>query len=216
MGLMSWLGLGGPKRPPIPVAVVAGISGSGRKSLINKVIEALGPGVKVCVVLYDAHAAENAIAKADNVCVNAYASSGGAQCPCHGSPATPIRDSVRKAAQTSAPDYILVQVGRGKMAREVIRDLLNLGALVKFASMTAVINAQSGMNDLRDSEDELTSFVRAAGQTLVTQPAEGQEWALEAVRKKVAEISPKTVFLSDEAKAAANIKGQLEAAKTAA
>jgi len=213
MGLMSWLGLGGPKRPPIPVAVVAGIAGSGRKSLINKVIDALGPGAKVCVVLYDTHAAEHSIAKGENVCVNAYATSGGAQCACHGSPATPIRESVRKAAQTSSPDFIVVQVGRGKMAREVIRDLLNLGGLVKFASMTATVNAQSGLNDLRDSEDELTSFVRAAGQTLVTQPAEGQEWALEAVRKKVAEISPKALVLTDEAKAASNIKGQLEAAK---
>jgi G3E family GTPase len=102
-----------------------------------------------------------------------------------------------------------VQVGRERGAVEVLADLRRLEGRVKLAGMTAVLNAESALNDLRDAEDDPASYVRAAGQALITHLDTAPSWSAEALRRRVAELQPKAVVVEDQALAAENIRGQI-------
>ena len=215
MGLLDRLGFGKPSGPPIPTVVVAGLSGSGRKDLINQVIEGLGSGTKVCVVLYDTtHAACHAVEETDHVAIHAYLQSGGG-CACHGGGATPVRASVRKAARETTPNAIILQVGRGKKARETLADLVRLGKEVKFVGMTACLRSDSGLNDLRDPEDDLVTYVKAAGQILLAHAGGSQAWAVEALTKRIAELNRQAVVTEDRDQVVRSICAQIRAGESA-
>ena len=94
--------------------------------------------------------------------------------------------------------------------------MIRLGGHVHLASSTAVVNAESALNDLRDPQDDLASYVRAFGQTLITHVDKAQDWALEALRQRVRELNPKAHMVEDEATAAENVLGQVDAARKAA
>lgn len=212
MGLLQWLGLEKPKRPPIPTLIVAGLSGSGRKALMRRLLDALGSETKVGVILYDAHVAAHAFDVGDNATVHAYAQTAGG-CSCHGSASTHIRQSAKKMAADVAPDAILLQVGRGHNAQEVLQDLLRLRRFVSIAGMTVCLRADSSLNELRDAQDDLATYVRAAGQVLFTRCENAEDWMREKLRNRVAEFNRKAFATEDEAQAAENMKGLIEQAK---
>ena len=211
MGLLEWLGLGKPDYPPIPTLIVTGITGSGRKALIKRLVDALGPDVKIGVVMYDTHASE-AIQEKENVTVRAYVHAAGA-CACHGSAMTPVRQSVRKAADELKPDALILQVGRGHNAQEVLQDLLKIQPRVKIAGMTVCLRADSAIGDLRDAQDDLATYVRAAGQVVIEPSESGQDWMAEQVRQRIAAFNPKALVTEDREQAVEVMKRQIEETK---
>jgi len=215
MGLLKMLGIGKKSGPAVPLIILAGASRSGRKDLINRITEGFGPETRVSVVLYDLHDAEQAIRQTPNIGLHVYTHEA-IKCPCHGDGSDPIRKSVKAAVRADEPDVAILQVGRGKDSQEVLRDVVRLEGQVSLAGLTAVLNAESALNDLRDADDEVGSYVRAAGQVYISHVAEAQERTLEALRKRVSEINSKAVIIEDPEKAVQNIRKQVYAAASAA
>ena len=216
MGLLKWLGLGGASGPPVPTVVVAGLSGSGRKSLLRAVKSGLAPEKEMVVCLFDVLPDAVAQLEAAHIHVCPFVSCCGAvKCSCCGSSNVPVRRAVRQILKGHAPDVLAVHVARGKSAHEVLGDLVRVGKRVQLVGMTATLRADSALQDLRDPEDDVVSFVRAAGQVLLTRVENAGEDILTAVRQRVRALSPEAVLVEDEATAARNILKQLAAAGVA-
>ena len=216
MGLLDWLGLGGASGPPVPTLVVAGLSGSGRKSLLRAVREGLPPATEMLVCLFDVLPDAVAQLESAHIHVCPFIRCGGSvQCSCCGSDDVPVRRAVRQVLKGHEADVLAVHVGRGKSAGEVTGDLVRVEKYARLVGMTATLRADSALQDLRDPEDDINSFVRAAGQVLLTRLDKAADGVLTAVRQRVQALNPKGLLIEDEATAAHNILKQLAAAGVA-
>ena len=210
MGVLEWLGLGGRRGAAIPTVVLSGTHLAACKRLIREIAAGLDPALRISAVLYDTHDGIHAFAAPDNVrVVGCVGKDGATACACHGEGIERVSVGVRTAVRRDSPEVICLQVGRGTSGREVFGDLRGLGALVRVVNATTVLRAASALSDLSDGEGDPATQVCGSGYVWLTQVESVSDDVCAAVRRRVAELNPQAVVLTDAEDARKTIVGAL-------